>query len=147
MKKIIMFGGWIPDVIEKFMEEHNLDYFSPELRCHPDLIKMVENARVVTVKDLTDGVHTELKRTGELYRPTRATIYAEKHCEAYYVSGYNSERKDFCRIIVCTYDETHRHFFSEIDGHEFLFDLEKLRPSSYLPKEYNLWDCTGRVVL
>lgn len=146
MKKIVMLSSWIPDAIETFMREHNLDYFSPELRCHSDLIKMVENARVVTLNDLTNGALAELKRTGELYRPTYATTYAEKHCKAYCVSGYNSERKDFCRIIVCTYDEVHRHFFSEIDGHEFLFDLEELRPSSYLPAEYNLWDCTGRVV-
>lgn len=145
MKKIVLFSGYIPDIIKTFMEEHNFDEYSPELRCHPDLIKMVENARVVSFKDVMDNITDEFKRTGELYRSNYDGTNIYHGRRVYSVQGYSSNCEDFVSVCVCTYDETHRHFFSELNGHEFLFDLDELMHSPYLPTGHNLWECTGRV--
>lgn len=147
MKKIVLFDRWLPDIIEAFMKERNLNRFSPGLRCHPDLIKMVESARVVTHKDfMNDDFRTELKRTGELACNGHmfGSLYSNPVNFAY---GYNVVHKEFCDVCVYAYDETRRYFFSEIDGREFIFDLDRLGRSSYLPTEYNLWNCIDRTVV
>lgn len=130
MKKIVLFGGYLPDVVERAMGEKKLDRFSPEL------VEMVENARVIT-KNTNAAVMNELKRTGELVR-----------CPgSYFAQGYNSEHDRFCTVCVCTYDETHRHFIGEYNGNEVLFDLERLQPAPGTPADYNLWSCTNCTML
>lgn len=132
MKKIVLFGGYLPDIVEKAMGEKKLDRFSPEL------VEMVENARVITAQEEGDiKVIDELKRTGELVR----------YRDNYFARGYNAEHDRFCTVCVCTYDETHRHFIGEYNGNEVLFDLERLQPAPGTPADYNLWSCTNCTML
>lgn len=124
MKKIVIFGRLLPDVVDKVMHEKKLNRFSPEL------IAMVESARDIAREAFDDSdVMNALKRSGELFRCVGSGL----------VYGYNSNFKTFGTIAVDAYDESHRHMIDEYDGDEALIDLDAIEREPGTSEEYNLW--------